>query len=953
MKKTVLICILGCIITISPLWSKSYFTFKADNSNFSVSENCYQKISDTLTSFWLCHSNRMYVGNPFSSFDAFPLDEEINFDIPFQFNASFPGHSDIEYLHASGLWVGGIKGNDTLVSHAFDYVAPIPELNPVNCPDDGITRQSRIADFEYLSRACDTFLVGDTLFRCLVGDCNDWRPLGIEVKSHMYRWLSPPLDKTAIIEYTIVNIDTLPLEQGWVGIYADCDIGRADSMTEFDDVSGFIGGAVNSQGEWKDLNLAYSIDLDGEPENSVFPDYSARGGFGVQILGLDIPEYRVNYNWWTEGPEISDKTAPRRNEAELRNIGGEYIALGDSNHYYLLSHAEIDYNQIEGGINHSGWLSQGSNGMQAALGGDTRFLISAGPFDLAVGDSVTFTIAYLVGDGVITNPFVNTWFASYYPLSIADYYETLDFSELTSGAIAVQELYENGFEFAPPGPPDNVHIVDYSSDSVSIRFNKKIGTDIAGYQIYSSFDSLEWTFEEESLSAADTVVSIFGLAADSLYYLAVSAVDSSHVIGRHSKLLRVIPKAPHPPASLWGNGRKAYPSLIWSSSVDDNIEGYKVYRKGNDSTHFTLIVNVTDTAFIDFSAKAGVEYKYCVTAYSDSLESAYASPEVTIVPLPMTSGILAVDYNSSNMLDNLLFDRAYFRELVDSGLSEFSHSYIEISAGDDFTLLEIADYSLVVLSAENRGGDIDYRLETILRKYMENGGKLVLLLRHAARDVESQSESQIIIHRPGSLLRDVFKIDSSLIGPTVVQNGYQIWGDCYGAVPLDSISSLLTWDSLKINSFGYSAPCGIPYCGYFWPTDEVAACYNYSSLEVDSFHTRISGIKHISDGFSFYLLNFPLSLMEIDSAATVLRNIIYDLGAETLCGDINVDFRVNIGDVVAYIRYLYYSENPLGIENNGDLNCDGAYDLQDVLILINYFMANGLAPPCCEEGGVK
>jgi hypothetical protein len=87
--------------------------------------------------------------------------------------------------------------------------------------------------------------------------------------------------------------------------------------------------------------------------------------------------------------------------------------------------------------------------------------------------------------------------------------------------------------------------------------------------------------------------------------------------------------------------------------------------------------------------------------------------------------------------------------------------------------------------------------------------------------------------------------------------------------------------------------------------------------------------------------------MDIDLAAAALRAAVIDLGEHYICGDINEDLRFDIGDIVAYIRWLYHEVEPANLWVAGDVDCSGTYDLVDVLILINFYCNKGLAPDCC------
>jgi C1A family cysteine protease len=72
----------------------------------------------------------------------------------------------------------------------------------------------------------------------------------------------------------------------------------------------------------------------------------------------------------------------------------------------------------------------------------------------------------------------------------------------------------------------------------------------------------------------------------------------------------------------------------------------------------------------------------------------------------------------------------------------------------------------------------------------------------------------------------------------------------------------------------------------------------------------------------------------------------YEFG--TVCGDVNQDGSVEIGDIVYLITYLYKDGPPpecMPITACGNVNTDGAIDLGDVVYLINYLYKDG-PPPC-------
>jgi hypothetical protein len=914
---------------------KEFSTSPADNAG------CYQRISDTVSSLWLAHTNRMAIGRLFYD------DVEQTDNLPLGFSANFPGRSRSDYLYAAGLWVGGIKGQDTLVSHAFDFTfGGLPELIPPACPEGAFQTFEDWADVEHVAVAYDTIIVGDTLLRCQFGDCNDWYPLGIRVTSHSYTWESPPFDRSVIVEYVIHNVDTLPIEKGWVGIYADCDVGNVGAPYA-DDVSGFLRGTIDSTGQWVNLNLAYSHDFNGDPLLFGFDKYSTTGAFGVQVLGLSAPGYRVNFNWWVRG--FVD-WGPRQAAPVIRDLGGSFASpYGDSNKYYIMSYPEVDYNQVESGLIHSGWLPPMEIGPGVASGEDTRFVVSVGPFDLAPGQEVTFTVAYVAGDSVITNPHIGGWFNGANPMSVSDYYELLRLDKLKETGLAALSIFKEGYDLPPPGPPHDFRLVQFDDTVVSLAWARKHSRDLAGYRLLEKAGDGPWQ-QIAILGADDTTVTINDLAPRTAYQFAVATFDTRGGVGTPSHEITIIPGAPHPPQTMTGTCRQAFPVLRWSWSPDDDVTAYRLYRVESQTKDTLVIIELLDSIYIDFSAAMARTYDYYVTAVTSWGAESPPSPSVRLVPLLLTSGILALNQNFGSVTNNLLFRKAFLDSLITRGLAGMNYTYRQYDFDHPPTIYDLARYSLIIVSAENRGGSLSAPLESLLSVYLANGGKVILILRYAATGVYSQGIPQIFRYSGSAFFSRYLLLDSSYVGPTIIEPGYLMVGDLVGAAPEDAQWPLQTWDSARVNQFGYVVPDGLPYCGFLWPREQAEIIYRYISSRPDSStHGQVNGIRYKSDEYSFYLLNFPLSTMQLDSAAALLKAAVIDLNEYFICGDINGDFRFDIGDIVAGVKFLYAGYPPAGLPEARDVNCDGACSMEDVLILINFYLSNGLAPRCCGQ----
>ncbi|MEZ5360020.1 MAG: hypothetical protein R3F48_14485 [Candidatus Zixiibacteriota bacterium] len=927
--------------------AKSYWQIKDFPLQSAQSASCFTRYHDTTSDFWISVSNRMTLGAPFDSWSFLDAEKSLPFGLPYAFNASYPADRTTEYLHGAGLWVGGIKGEDTLVSHAFDYTVPLPEFLPADCIDTsfGVVPPT-YSDFEIIAHACDTGQIIDTAFRCLIGDCNDWYPLGIAVSSRTYRWQSPPYDDILFVTYTIQNIDTAALEQGWVGMFADCDIGVQENA-EADDISGFIDGAIDENGEWVDVHVAYTIDTDGDPINNAYGNGAHTGAFAVQFLGLSGHEPDVHFNWWINAADSADETAPRRFWDYRTDLGGSYsVAYGDRNKYHVMSFPEHDYNQCEAGYYHYGWVPQGGAGERAAFGGDTRFLLSAGPFDLQPGETVDFSVAVYIADGVVTNPFVLSWMNPESPQSVSDFYETLRFDDLYEKALAARDAYASDWMLPPPGVPTGFSLIDFDESSATFRWNPIAGNDVSGYILKCSLDKINWT---DAALVTDTTAQAVGLLADSVYCFAVVAYDGAGTEGKASTIIELNPNGPHPPFAITGSGEQGFPELHWEYDESEAPLSFRIYRINNNSSDTVLLAEKAALEYIDYGTDVGGDYSYYLTSVTAEGIESPPSTVIHIVPMPMSSGILAVDYNSAELFSNLVFDRAFFAELVDSALNGLAYDYRPFDADNPVTLEDMAEYSLVIISGENRSGSLDNNLESVLRAYLSNGGKVILILRHAGTDIIADDEPAFWKMPATSVLRDYFHVDSAYYGAMVLQSGLRLSGDLIGASPVDGAYPTLTWDSLSVNSFAYACAEGIPYGGFIVPTAGAESLYGYiSSIDDGMTDNQINGVAHIGDDYGAVLLNMPLSLMQVDSAAALLRSLAIDLGEGNLCGDINADLQVNVGDVVAYIRYLYFGETPPGVIANGDVDCDEEYAMDDLLVILNFVLRHGLSPRCCR-----
>jgi len=114
-------------------------------------------------------------------------------------------------------------------------------------------------------------------------------------------------------------------------------------------------------------------------------------------------------------------------------------------------------------------------------------------------------------------------------------------------------------------------------------------------------------------------------------------------------------------------------------------------------------------------------------------------------------------------------------------------------------------------------------------------------------------------------------------------------------------------------------------------------------LGLDSLSGIISGIPSIADSFDF-------TIKVTDSSGppkndTQQLQIKVEVG-DFVPGDGNGDGKINVGDVVYLINYLFKGGPAPVTLQAGDANCDGKVTVTDVIYLINYLFKGGPPPGC-------
>ncbi|MBD3402980.1 hypothetical protein GF420_08790 [candidate division GN15 bacterium] len=389
-------------------------------------------------------------------------------------DAEYPIGSGTNYLYIGGLWIGGVRDGDTLVSTAVDRFNFAREFNPEPSPFGDITRRTRIFDptepepddivseQDFVARYSDTLTFGNPYPSFDEVDGRPHEPLGVEVTQRSYMWSFGYADDFIIMEFEVRNVGDDVLKDVFFGFYMDHDIstfrfstgpqiGDQDAKpTEGgdDDVTGFIHSYPREREGcgWEDtLLMAWAADADGDVIGNGFEVPNVTG-----LRWLQEPKNGefLSYNWYVQSfyPNLDFGPQKRENFRRFAS-GGLGSPLGDKERYFLMSNGEIDYDQpFHFGLDQLDpeWIYM-ENRRQAIFlsqGDDIQYILSVGPKLLPPGASFTVPVAFVGGEGFHTYSRNLMWNIrnAYRP---ERYYSFLDFDEFVQNAVWASWVYDN------------------------------------------------------------------------------------------------------------------------------------------------------------------------------------------------------------------------------------------------------------------------------------------------------------------------------------------------------------------------------------------------------------------------------------------------------------------------------------------------------------------------------
>jgi len=310
-------------------------------------------------------------------------------------SAEWPAGSYIEYLFAGGLWVGGLVGGVPAVSTAaytFEFRPSASLVDQVYYSAFGATGGHRIpsasadddadgsldedpldgVDNDLDGQYDEDFAaISDQMLARRFRDDDpsaiaiypDHVPMHLSVREESFQFSHPDYDDFVGFTFTITNDGASTLEDVYVGVFADGDVGYRFTPNYWtDDASAFRNDLVVDHGThgMQAYDFAYWYDVDGDGG-------TAAGYCGIVVLdhptgaGAPAAVGVVTYASFSGSASYDD--------------GGD--PTNDFERYELMSSQTIE--------------------RDATIGRDHRTLVAVGPFsDLTPGETIEFSFALVV-----------------------------------------------------------------------------------------------------------------------------------------------------------------------------------------------------------------------------------------------------------------------------------------------------------------------------------------------------------------------------------------------------------------------------------------------------------------------------------------------------------------------------------------------------------------------------
>jgi hypothetical protein len=413
----------------------------------------------------------------------------------------FPALSDNCYVFGSGIWVGGIVNGTRIISSAYDAATGTSEMEPGRSPERGggadrVLCSNDAGDLaEWYEEFSDPTTGEPILFSqkdCIViyHDANQGRdvftPIGLEIEQRTMAFTFGLLSRVVFVVWDIENTSPNLVDDTFVAINADMDIGDAAEDDRCSAVVEVPPGPNNPSSETVQTNLGICWDSD---FNEVSFNPNPPGFVGITFFQGPVSEEGdtlglTRFTLTTRGDEGRPQPDPTTDGAQYDLLAG----LG----------ARVPFVD--------------------ATSTDVRFVEISGPFDLQAGQTQRVVVGYVfanVSNGRTSLEVSPTrCFPAGQPCFLPDPNDPA-LEELVRVQRAAQVIFNAGFLAPAPPPKPDITLIPGNQQATIVWSDVSRVPDpffaIAGDSTNPAFDPL---FREQDFEGFVLVRSTSGLTND-------------------------------------------------------------------------------------------------------------------------------------------------------------------------------------------------------------------------------------------------------------------------------------------------------------------------------------------------------------------------------------------------------------------------------------------------------
>ncbi len=214
----------------------------------------------------------------------------------------------------------------------------------------------------------------------------------------------------------------------------------------------------------------------------------------------------------------------------------------------------------------------------------------------------------------------------------------------------------------PPAVPSEISIEEIGNGAVTLSWNPVGGKDIKGYYVYWLGGAAVDPANANRRFVMTATATIAGLDYDTLYYFAVSSVDTSDNESALSEQVggkpqnTTIPGSPKDVNLVAENIEYPKITLFWTENDEPDLSHYNIYRADSaaalgDSSSF--ILSVSEAGYVDVDVEIGRSYYYRVTAVDKEGWESAPSRTVNDHVLPKVQLVSPLDFQYTGMNPSL------------------------------------------------------------------------------------------------------------------------------------------------------------------------------------------------------------------------------------------------------------------------------------------------------------